>query len=96
MPHRQPSAPGAESGRAPIDESRFLRARAEIRTRASDGEAIAAIADEVIAPSALSEDEKSSLWLYGWSCREAGVQRYQDRQAQFRRGGSAGPARGRE
>jgi hypothetical protein len=59
--------------------------RAEVGSRAGGGQALAQIDDEVIAPSALSEEQKSTLWLYGWACREQGRRRYDDRQSQFRR-----------
>jgi hypothetical protein len=56
-----------------------------IETRASCGEPLEAIEEQLIEPSGLPEDERSALWLYGWSCREAGRLHYQRRQQQLRR-----------
>jgi hypothetical protein len=47
--------------------STLKQVQAEITTRMRRGDAFAAIEEEVINASALSEAEKSALWLYGWS-----------------------------
>jgi hypothetical protein len=39
------------------------------------GDSFSTVEDEVIEPSRLSEDQKSALWLYGWSFVSAGSQR---------------------
>jgi hypothetical protein len=46
----------------------------EVGTRLRRGDSFELIEDEVIEPSALEEDEKSALWLFGWSCVETGRQ----------------------
>src|SRR3989442_118929 len=69
-------------------EGPFRGLQVEVGRRARRGEALAQIDDEVIAPSALSEDDKSALWLYGWAYQEGGKRRYEDRQAQVRRQGA--------
>lgn len=59
-------AGGGDSPRRGLDvQGWFLRLRAEVRRRADHGQAIGQIEEELIAPSALSDDAKSSLWRYG-------------------------------
>jgi hypothetical protein len=43
----------------------------EIDARMRRGESFSSIEDQVIDRSGLSEDEKSALWLYGWSFVDA-------------------------
>jgi hypothetical protein len=47
----------------------------EIDERMRQGESFASIEDDVIDPSGLSEDQKSALWLYGWSFVDSRRQR---------------------
>ena len=56
----------------------------EVGTRLRRGDSFARVEDEVIEPSGLNEDQKSALWLYGWSYVEAGLQRYEQHRAEFR------------
>jgi hypothetical protein len=42
----------------------------EIANRLGRGEPLTRIEDEVIAPSAATNDAKAALWLYGWCLRE--------------------------
>ena len=39
----------------------------EVDFRMRNGEPFSWVEDEVIEPSGLSAEEKSALWLYGWS-----------------------------
>ena len=39
----------------------------EVEVRLRDGEPFVRIEHDVIEPSNLSEEDKSALWLYGWS-----------------------------
>jgi hypothetical protein len=39
----------------------------EVDVRMRNGEPFSWVEDEVIEPSGLSAEEKSALWLYGWS-----------------------------
>jgi hypothetical protein len=57
----------------------------EVGTRLRRGDSFARVEDEVIEPSGLTEDQKSALWLYGWSYVEAGRERYEERQHVIRR-----------
>jgi hypothetical protein len=41
--------------------------RCEIDARMHRGASFSSIEDDVIDPSNLPEEEKSALWLYGWS-----------------------------
>jgi hypothetical protein len=63
---------------------RMGRLQTEVARRAGGGEMLSGIDRDVIAPSGLSEEGKSALWLYGWAHREGGRRRYEDRQARFR------------
>ena len=48
----------------------FARLRETVGLRATRGEPLAAIEDEVIEPSGLPEDQKAALWLYGWASQQ--------------------------
>ena len=52
---------------AASDAYRMRQLRASIRTRLGHGDALDTIERELIAPSGLSEEEQSALWLYAWS-----------------------------
>ena len=39
------------------------------------GDSFSTVEDEVIEPSRLSDDQKSALWLFGWSFVSHGAQR---------------------
>ena len=45
----------------------LVELRCEIDARMHRGASFSSIEDDVIDPSGLSEDQKSALWLYGWS-----------------------------
>jgi hypothetical protein len=45
----------------------LVELRCEIAARMHRGASFASIEDDVIDMSDLSEDQKSALWLYGWS-----------------------------
>jgi hypothetical protein len=45
----------------------LVELRREIDARMHRGASFSSIEDDVIDPSDLSEDQKSALWLYGWS-----------------------------
>jgi len=45
----------------------LIELRTEIDARMTEGESFSSIEHDVIDASELSEDEKSALWLYGWS-----------------------------
>ena len=45
----------------------LIELRREIDARMHQGESFSSIEDDVIDTSELSEDQKSALWLYGWS-----------------------------
>jgi hypothetical protein len=47
----------------------------EIDARMRRGESFSSVEDDVIDPSGLSDDQKSALWLYGWSFVESHMQR---------------------
>jgi hypothetical protein len=47
--------------------STLVELRREIDARMHQGESFSSIEDDVIDTSELSDDEKSALWLYGWS-----------------------------
>jgi hypothetical protein len=64
----------------------FSRLQGIVGARAAQGDRIEDINREVIAPSDLSEEHKSALWLYGWTARASAQQRYQIRQARRRMG----------
>ena len=52
---------------APSEAYRMRRLRAAIATRFERGDMLDTIERELIAPSGLSEEEQSALWLYAWS-----------------------------
>jgi hypothetical protein len=45
----------------------LVELRCEIDTRMHQGESFSSIEDDVIETSDMSDDQKSALWLYGWS-----------------------------
>jgi hypothetical protein len=45
----------------------LVELRCEIDARIHRGASFSSIEDDVIDPSDLPEDQKSALWLYGWS-----------------------------
>jgi hypothetical protein len=47
--------------------ARLVELRCEIDARMQRGASFSSIEDNVIDTSDLSEDQKSALWLYGWS-----------------------------
>jgi hypothetical protein len=51
----------------------------EVDVRMRRGESFSLLEDEIIEPSALSEAEKSALWLYGWSFVDWRAQRREAR-----------------
>jgi hypothetical protein len=51
----------------------------EIDVRVSRGDSFAAIEDDTIEPSDLSEEQKSALWLYAWSFVDPRAQRREAR-----------------
>ena len=54
--------------REAVGETQALRRfRAEIAARLGHGDTLDSVEHELIAPSRLSEEQKSALWLYGWS-----------------------------
>jgi hypothetical protein len=53
--------------------------RSEIEARMRRGHSFTSLEDEVIEPSDLSDDEKSALWLYGWSFVSRRAQRREAR-----------------
>jgi hypothetical protein len=56
-----------------------------VGVRATSGDSLDSIADDLIEPSGLPDEHKSALWLHGWICREAGMASYAQRQQQVRR-----------
>jgi hypothetical protein len=48
-------------------ERPFRQLRGEIATRLRRGDSLENVERELIAPSGLTEDLQSALWLYGWS-----------------------------
>lgn len=48
----------------------FVRLRETVAMRATSGEPLDAIEDEVIEPSGLPEEQKAALWLYGWASQQ--------------------------
>ena len=47
----------------------------EIANRLRRGESLTRVEDEVIRPSAVMEDAKAALWLYGWCLLEERARR---------------------
>jgi hypothetical protein len=47
--------------------ARLVELRCEIDARMHQGASFSSIEDDVIDASNLSDDQKSALWLYGWS-----------------------------
>ncbi|MFL5819827.1 MAG: hypothetical protein ACJ76S_04000 [Solirubrobacteraceae bacterium] len=45
----------------------FESLRDIVRARATSGEPLTAIEQDVIEPSGLDEEHKAALWLYGWA-----------------------------
>jgi len=56
----------------------FVRLRDTVGMRATRGESLEAIENEVIEPSGLPEEHKAALWLYGWASQQS------DRVERFR------------
>ncbi len=50
-----------------VAERPFRQLREEIATRLRRGDSLENVERELIAPSGLSEELQSALWLYGWS-----------------------------
>ena len=50
-----------------VRKPRLQQLRAEIATRLRHGDSLEHIERELIAPSELTEELQSALWLYGWS-----------------------------
>jgi hypothetical protein len=65
--------------------AKLSEVQTEVGARLRRGDSFSSIEDEVIEPSGLSEEQKSALWLYGWSYIEAGRRRYDARQQLIRR-----------
>lgn len=57
----------------------FARLREAVGARASQGEPLDTIEQDLIESSGMSDEHKSALWLYGWACGDAGVASYQSR-----------------
>ncbi len=58
----------ADMTREPLSEAQSLRQlRAELAARLGRGDSLDSVERELIAHSPLSEEQKSALWLYGWS-----------------------------
>ena len=59
------------AGRSTIHHMAIIASPDEVRSvileRAEEGEPLEVIEQELIEPVALSEDDKSGLWLYAWS-----------------------------
>ena len=54
--------------REPLSEAQSLRQlRAQLAARLGRGDSLDSLERELIAHSPLSEEQKSALWLYGWS-----------------------------
>jgi hypothetical protein len=53
----------------------IVELRREIDTRMRRGETFSSVETGLIDSSRLSDDEKSALWLYGWSFVDVGAQR---------------------
>jgi hypothetical protein len=53
----------------------LVELHSEVGTRMRDGASFSSVEDEVIEPSDLSADQKSALWLYGWSFVDRRAQR---------------------
>ena len=47
--------------------STLKQVQLEVAHRMRRGESFAAVEEELIDPSALSDAEKAAVWLYGWS-----------------------------
>ena len=60
------AADAAAVGRRGPPAVSLLQLRAEIAKRLGRGDSLDSVEREVIAPSPLSEEHKSALWLYGW------------------------------
>jgi len=56
-----------------------MQARHEIDAALRRGESFSVIEEEVIERCALSDDQKSALWLYAWSFVDPRVQRREAR-----------------
>ena len=68
-----------------INETAFRRLLSTVGLRARRGETLSAIEDDVIAPSGLSDDDKTALRMHAWTFGENGRRRYEQRQDRVRR-----------
>jgi hypothetical protein len=57
----------------------LVELRCEIEARMHQGASFSSIEDDVIDGSNLSEEQKSALWLYGWSFVAVDAQRREAR-----------------
>ena len=65
-----PAGPATAAGttREELGEAQTLRQlRAEVAARLERGDSLDSVERGLIAPSRLSEEQQSALWLYGWS-----------------------------
>jgi hypothetical protein len=53
----------------------LVELHSEVETRMRNGASFSSVEDDVIEPSDLSADQKSALWLYGWSFVDPRLQR---------------------
>ena len=60
------AADGAAVGRRRPPAASLQQLRVEIAKRLRQGDSLDSVERELIAPSRLSEEHKSALWLYGW------------------------------
>ena len=54
-------------------ERLFRQLRGEVAARLRHGDSLEHVERELIAPSELTEELQSALWLYGWSLSSAAV-----------------------
>jgi hypothetical protein len=64
-PERATGADAVEQAPRPLASPQQLRA--ELAKRLGQGDSLDSVECELIAPSRLSEEQQSALWLYGWS-----------------------------
>jgi hypothetical protein len=59
---------GSAAAREELGEAQTLRQlRVEVAARLRRGDSLDSVERELIAPSRLTEEQQSALWLYGWS-----------------------------